>query len=177
LPYGKYALGAWIYTANFEDILEVVPNDPDDDEDDEPLMRDGNKGIYAFMEQQIIREKEDPDQGLALFIRLGWANPNFNDISVYTGGGLVYTGLIPTREQDQVGFAVAAVHVGNKFKQANYEAETPVKDEEVNLEFTYRIQVMPWFALQPNFQYVINPGLNPLLQDAWVIGSRWEFSF
>ena len=171
LPYGKYALGAWIYTSQFEDLTLTLP-DPTDEEEEIPLMHDGNKGIYALAEQRVFSEKEDDNQGLSVFIRLGWANPDFNDISLYTGGGLVYTGLIPSRNEDQIGVAVAAAHVGNKFKQAVLdEDEILVKDEEVNLELTYRSQILPWLAVQPNFQWVINPGFDPTLKDAWVFGT------
>ena len=35
-------------------------------------------------------------------------------------------------------------------------------------------QVPPWLAIQPDIQYVINPGTSKSVDDALVIGTRFE---
>ena len=53
------------------------------------------------------------------------------------------------------------------------------------LELTYHIQMAPWWTLQPDFQYVFDPGaniLNPLnptqtIKDAAVFGLRTTIAF
>lgn len=39
---------------------------------------------------------------------------------------------------------------------------------------TYKFPVAEWLTLQPNFQYVVNPGLDPNLKDALAAGLRFE---
>jgi len=169
IPYGKYAFGSWIYTANFDDQLWLDLNE-------EPIRHAGNLGFYFLAEQTLFQEKEDSEQGLAAFFRFGWAEPDFNDVEFYTGGGTVYTGLFPGRPRDQIGVAVGAAQVGEKFKLANRAEGIFVHDAEINIEATYLVEVFPWLAIQPNFQAIIHPGFNPLLQDAAVFGTRWIFT-
>jgi porin len=45
------------------------------------------------------------------------------------------------------------------------------------LEVTYRAQIKPWLALQPDVQYIINPNMDLNLKDAWVFGLRTEVNF
>ncbi|MDY6947997.1 MAG: carbohydrate porin, partial [Pseudomonadota bacterium] len=45
---------------------------------------------------------------------------------------------------------------------------------ESAIELTYRVQARSWLALQPDLQYIINPGTDPALEDAWVVGLRFE---
>jgi porin len=167
---GKIALGGWFYTAKFDDLAEV-------DEAGNPILRTGNHGIYGLAEQTVYREKDNPAQGLALFVRLGVADTSVNQFGFYTGGGFVYTGLIPGRDEDQVGFAIAAAHNGSRFKRAQRNIGRPVNHAEVALEFTYRVQILPWLAVQPDIQYVINPGTEPTVKNAFITGLRFEVSF
>ena len=167
--FGKYALGAWFYTAKFDDLLDV-------DENGDPVKRIDNMGIYVLAEQEVFRESSVPGQGLALFARFGIANGNINQFDFYLGYGFAYTGLIPGRDEDQIGFAVAHAYNGKKHKQLMEMQGTPADDAETNLEFTYRGQVTPWLGVQPNLQYVINPGTDPALNNAIVFGVRFEIS-
>jgi carbohydrate-selective porin OprB len=48
---------------------------------------------------------------------------------------------------------------------------------ETNIEFTYRARVTDWLALQPDAYWVINPGTDPGLKNALVIGLRFEIGF
>jgi porin len=53
---------------------------------------------------------------------------------------------------------------------------TPLQRRETTVEITYRAPVTDWLTLQPDLQYVRQPGFDPGLEDAWVIGLRLEFS-
>ena len=37
-------------------------------------------------------------------------------------------------------------------------------------ELTYSDNLTPWFTIQPDIQYIIDPDTNPALQNAW----SWE---
>jgi porin len=51
-----------------------------------------------------------------------------------------------------------------------------MKRAETVVELTYRLQVLPWLHLQPNLQYVINPGTSPTLDNALVFALRVEIT-
>ena len=61
----------------------------------------------------------------------------------------------------------------------------PIRSGEAVLEVTYKFQLAPWWQLQPDFQYVFNPGgglPNPnaparRLSDAAVFGLRTTITF
>ncbi len=163
----KLAGGYWFYTADFDDLLVT-------DAMGMPLRHDGNDGFYLLAEQKVFSKQADPDQGLSVFARYGRAEDEINQFDSYFGFGGSYTGLIPGRDEDQLGFAFAMAQNGDPFKQAQASAGSPVDDREIILELTYRAQVTPWLALQPDIQYVFNPGTDPTLSDSLVVGLRFE---
>jgi porin len=168
--YRKIGLGGWYYTADFEEI-------EDGDGDGELGKSHGNYGLYLLGEAAVYREPDAPEQGLSVFARVGFANSDFNPIGLYNGGGAVYTGAIPGRDEDQLGFGVAAAWAGSDFEDASAAEGTPVRDAEVALELTYRAQVTPWLSVQPDFQYIIDPGLSTEIENAVALGLRVEVTF
>jgi porin len=48
---------------------------------------------------------------------------------------------------------------------------------EMVIEFTYQAQITPWLTIQPDLQYVINPGGANDLNNALVVGGRAAFTF
>ncbi|MDQ6988157.1 MAG: carbohydrate porin [Mariprofundaceae bacterium] len=78
------------------------------------------------------------------FIQWGWVPQNRNEVTGYFGTGLHMHGLIPGRDEDDMGIAVA-------------RADTRTAAEST-IELTYRMTVAPWLALQSLFQWIINPG-------------------
>ncbi len=167
-PYGKFALGFWGYTAKADDLENV-------DGDGNPIRNLSNFGFYGLGEYQVYREAED--QGLGVFARIGYANPNIHQFNYYLGGGLHYTELFPSRDEDSIGLALAHVINGTKFKRVQEVAASPVERSESNIELTYRAQILPWLALQPDLQYIINPGMAPDVSNAIYLANRLEVNF
>ena len=62
---------------------------------------------------------------------------------------------------------------------------TPIRSSETFLEATYQIQFLHWWQIQPDLQYVINPGAgiaNPndptqRIKNELVIGLRTNITF
>ena len=167
----KLALGVWHFTARFDDVFAT-------DAAGDPLRKSGNQGIYMLGERTIYHEPGDPDQGLAVYGRLGFADSDVNQFSNYIGAGAVYTGLLPGRGEDQLGLALAIARNGGPFKDALRAGGGRVFDQEFNIELTYRAQVTPWLALQPDIQYILDPGAgaNGDLDNALVVGLRFELN-
>ena len=72
---------------------------------------------------------------------------------------------------------VAAAHNGGAFKRASGTAGIAPSDGEVAVEWTYRAVLTPWFAVQPDVQYVIHPGGIAPPENALVLGLRSELTF
>lgn len=168
-PTSKYSIGVWRYTSKSDDLLAVGS-------DGNPLQQT-NQGIYALLEQSLFHEKNDPEQGLTMFIRGGVTRNSVNIADRFISAGLNYKGLLPGRDEDQFGIAFAKAYAGSKHKQSMMDSGTPCEDSETAFELTYRAQITPWLAIQPDIQFIMNPGLDPNIKNTWVAGNRIEISF
>jgi len=168
---GRLTAGYWMYTAAFETVLNPDPQNPDEAR--------GNLGFYAFVESTLFRENQRDDQGLRAFVRWGLANDRFNLFGQYLGTGVVYKGLIPSRDSDHLGIAMAAAFTGTDSIRAAEQEGLDVDDHEISFELTYRAQITPWLYLHPDVQYVINPGigLRGAAGHATTVGLRFELLF
>lgn len=162
----KVALGVWDYTR------ESVSLDPDDGGE----RIESLPGAYLLGEWKATRESRDPSQGLTMAGRVGVADPRANRFVSYTGASAVYRGLLPGRPADEIGLGVAAAHNGDAFMEARRAEGIPVSRSETALELTYRIRGAGW-ALQPDLQWVIDPGTDPARKAALAVGIRAEIGF
>ena len=163
-PYrGKVAFGVWGYTAATSPFSSLPPR--------------RSRGAYLLAEWDVHREAADPEQGLAVFARVGVADARINRFGAYTGAGLVYTGLLPGRAADRAGLAVAVAHNGAPFERAQRRAGQPTDAAETNLEATYLARLTAHLALQADVQHVVNPDTNPARADALVAALRLQLTF
>jgi porin len=144
--------------------------------DEEVLHRDESLGVYALTEGELFSRDETSLTG---FLRVGVADSDMHQISRYIGAGLVWSApmLAAAEREEQLGIAVASITNGNPYLRAQAEQDAAFERHETAIELTYRIQALPWLALQPDLQYIINPGTDPALDDAWVVGLRFELSW
>jgi porin len=167
--YSKIAVGGWYYTSDFDDLFDC-------DEFGNPIRQKGNWGIYALGEKVLFSNEDNPAQALSAFMRVGIADKNINQIDTYLGAGMVYSGIFSKHYNDQIGFAAAAVHNSEKFREAKSAAGETQDKWEIALELSYRAQINKWFSMQPDFQYIINPGFDSSLKNALIMGARIEIS-
>lgn len=165
---GKIGIGYWFYTARFP----VIPAGSA-----RGISSTANRGFYFIGEYKIFSEGNDSEQGLTLFARIGAANSDINRFSSYTGGGIYYRGLIPGRDEDEFGLAVAGAHNGGPYKKFVQSMGERVNNAEWNIEMTYSLSPEPWLTLQPDVQYVINPGTNPSIKNALDFGINFSVNF
>jgi porin len=159
---GSIKLGVWHNTGDFNDLVEV-------DSAGDPIKRDGNLGGYLVVDKMLYREKDE--QGLGAFLQVGTNRQDVNTVQLYTGGGLNYRGLIPGRDEDQLGVAVANAVVNDDLVDAGGR-----EDHETTIELTYSAQMTENIRIQPDFQYVVNPGAVLGVTDAFVAGARFEMA-
>ncbi len=139
-----------------------------------PRKRD-DVGFYFNMDQLVLKENPDDDvdeQGLGFFFRYGYAHGDANLIEHFWSIGGQYQGLIPTRDDDVLGFGVAQGILSDDLRLTG---ETPHR--ETVLELYYRIALTPWLSISPDFQWILDPGGVLTTTDAFVAGLRVRADF
>ncbi len=138
-----------------------------------PFQRD-DVGFYTSCDQLVFKENGDDDdtQGIGVFLRYGFAHAEVNELEHFWSAGAQYKGLLPTRDEDVIGFGVAQGIVSRFVKRIG---ETPHR--ETALELYYNIQVAPWLNISPDFQVILDPGGRGDGKDAFVAGLRVQASF
>jgi porin len=128
----------------------------------------GRDGAYIQAGLELTHEADAPDQGLSGWVRAGQANPDVFAIKAYRGGGLVYTGLLPHRDADRLGVAIAIADMS-----AAWRAVTPVAyRREINIETSYQAVLCDGLMLQPDLQYIRHPGALDSQKDAFAVTLR-----
>ena len=158
-------LGVWRHNGRSSDLA-----------DPESQHRDESLGLYALAEGTLFQAGNHALNG---FIRLGFADAHVHQIARYQGAGLVWSGPLfaGSEREEQLGLAVGMITNGNTFRRVQAELGSNFERHETAIELTYRVRAMPWLALQPDVQYIINPGTDPALDNAWVVGLRFELSW
>jgi porin len=164
--FSKLALGGWRYAAHFDSIDEASSSG-------DPVRARGNQGFYLLAERPFWSQGNSSISG---FLRAGSAETRFNQLSDFVGTGIVMQGFSAARPDDALGFAIAHASNGHRFRQFAVRNGTPVERSETVLELTWRAPVTEWLTLQPSLQYVVNPGMDPQLGNAWALGLRFELS-
>ena len=166
----KLAVGTWLYTTELADVLQPSSGGP-------PQVRRGDPGAYLLADVDVFREEHLSPQGLSAFVQVGIADESVQAIGAYSGGGVSYVGLLPGRDADEAGFGIAAAYAGRPYRRVLQEQGIVAAGAEVTLEWTYRLVPLPWLALQPDVQWVIDPGAQRRAPDAVVLLLRTEITF
>ena len=151
---GDFHIGMWHHNGSFDFI------------DGSPGTLVGNHGLYMGFDQMIYKEScdVDNDQGLGIFGQYAWSPEDRHEVPAYVGGGLVYKGLLPRRDDDMFGLGIVTVFVSDQLQLP--------EDNESAIEMYYKIQLSPYTMLQPDFQYITNPSADA--RNAFVFGLRFE---
>ncbi len=160
---GRYKFGWWYHTAEFDDVRDTDPND-------NPLQHPDNYGIYFTAEQMLFPGRGK--KGLGAFFQVGRVPDDRNQVDFYIGGGIHYRGLIPSREDDTFGLAVAHASISEELRDVE-----EIDSHETSIEGTYRAKIFPWLDIQPGLQFIFNPGADPSLDNAVVSTFRVHISF
>ena len=154
--------GAWAYTAVFDAVNRV-------DAAGDPLRYQRGRGVYALVESPLI--KAGDDRGLSGWLRVGTADPVVERVAGYVGGGVVYTGLLKARAQDQAGISIN--HAMIVVPGVPFAPQTT----ETAIELTYRYVASDWLAVQPDAQVIGHPSGDRTIPTALVLGVRFSLTF
>ena len=158
-----------------------------------PMQISGDYAVYGIVDQLIYRKPETKDQGIGFFGRLTAAPDAQNEMSLYADVGLNFKGMVPYRDDDSFGIAVGLTRVSSAARGFDRDVALysgsyyPVRSSEAVLEITYSAQIVPGWTVQPDFQYIWNPGAgapNPndptggnTIKNAAVFGVRTTINF
>jgi porin len=130
-----------------------------------PQLHRGNYSIYALADQLVWVDPGEPDRTINLFGRaMGTPEVDRNLIDFGMNAGLVFHEPILHRDDDSLGIGMGYAHVSSraaaldKDTAINTGAFTPIRSGETYVEVTYQYAATPWLVLQPDVQYVFNPG-------------------
>lgn len=151
-PY-KLAVGVWYNTRTYQDLAGD--------------KRDRNLGEYLIGERRLLGDDEHLPK-VDAFFQLGYADTQSNPLDGYLGVGIDLTGLWATRPQDALGLGVASAHTSELFRRTTDTA----RSAETSVELTYSLTVNKYFNIQPDVQYIFNPGADASVDHALVVGIR-----
>jgi porin len=167
---GTYKLGA-IFHSRYQGALNANPGSID---------RSGY-GFYLSIGQAIwqkrVSDQKAKAPSLGLFTRLGYMPEDFGFVSRYVEGGFNYNGLFPGRNDDIFGVGVTHSGISRDASQRSVRVGGPGYTSETLIEVTYAAKVAAWLTLQPDFQYIVNPGATGQTRNAVVIGMRSTLTF
>lgn len=150
------------------------------------LDRRGNWAIYVVADQAVWRRPGSDDQGLNFFLRLGGAPSDRNLISFYADGGIGFRAPFAFRPDDVVTLGAAYGNISADAARADRLAgqPMPVRNYEAVIELSYTAAIVPGWSVQPDLQYLFNPGGNVenpngsgTIPNALVLGLRTTLAF
>lgn len=161
------AIGAWHYSAEFEHVTSAG--------DGALVRKRDNHGAYALVDADLWHADGGSPRRLRGFVRGGVANGDINPVDRYLGGGLVLEAPFARRGDDSIGIGFGWVHGADGERLALRAAGDAPSASERIVELTWRFQLSPHLALQPNLQHLAHPGF--LAGDwAWALGLRVELT-
>jgi len=189
-----YRLGVWFDTESFADLRF--------DQSGLSLANPASSGIaashrhdfsvYAVADQMLWVWDKDSNRNLSVFFRaMGTPQQDRNLIDFSLNAGLVLHQPLHYRNDDTFGIGLGLAHVSPQAAGLDRDIAaftgsfTPVRGSETFVEMTYQAQLTPWCQLQPDLQYVFNPGAglasstqpDQKLGDELVLGLRSNIQF
>ncbi len=134
-----------------------------------PSSFDNNYGFFTTIDQMLLVEQDDAEQGLGTFLQFSWAPPDRNQLDISYGGGLVYRGLLPGHDSDTLGLGFTLIDFSSAVSGATGQTN------ENAVELFYKARIREWMSIQPDMQYIARP--SGIGRDALVTGLRCEITF
>jgi porin len=152
---GNLKVGAWGDTGTFTRF--------------DGSQQQGTYGYYGILNQTIWQPAGEPDngRGLRTFLEYGGTQNDISAIDRHFGGGITWTGPFAARPNDIIGFSPQYAHISPQAGLSH--------SYEIALETFYQWQLTPWAFIQPDLQYIVNPG--GTYPNALVATVRLQISF
>jgi porin len=166
---GTYKFGFWYDSERFAD--QEIDNRglslASSDSTGTPRTYSGDYSFYGIADQMLWRDRSEPkgERTISFFARaMGTPEQNRNLIDFSMNAGFNFHEPILHRVDDTLGVEIGYAKVSSRAADldrdmaAFHKGYYPIRSGEVFVEATYQYQLTPWCQLQPDFQYVFNPG-------------------
>lgn len=138
----------------------------------------GAFGFYWHADQMVYQESPGSDQGLIFWTAFVLSpQENVAKLPFQWNAGTVYQGLLSGRDNDAAIFGLAYGQFSSDYSDAGLAYREDPASFELALEWGYRIQLNRFFYIQPDVQYIVQPGGTGSIPDALVIGAQIGVSF
>lgn len=149
---GTYKLGLFYHSAHYTNI-----------ESGDTLK--GNYGFYMIADQMLVPKTLSCENGLCAFLTFSLFPDDRNVLNMSASGGLCYHGPFKKRKDDNIGIAFAHADFSRNYTKLS--PDTLLKNETA-IELMYRCKINDKIMVQPEMQYIINPGAVILLKNSLV---------
>jgi porin len=116
-------------------------------------------------DQLVWVDPKESDRTINLFARaMGTPQGDRNLVTFSLNAGVTMHEPFLGRDDDTVGIGMGYARVSGTAAQLDQQtglfngSPYPVRGGETFIEITYQYQVTPWWQVQPDIQYVFNPG-------------------
>ena len=187
---GEYRAGYYYSNAKATDAYKDSNGQPAALTGEAYRSSSSKHGMWLGVQQQLTTRASDQSRGLSVFANATLHDKKTNAVDNYVQAGVVYKGVFDARPKDDIGFAMARVHVNPAYRknaQASNQARTlydfdnpdylPPQDTEYSAELYYGVHVTNWLTVRPNLQYIRHPGGVSQLDDALIGGLKIQSSF
>lgn len=166
---GILRLGAWQHLGRFEDqrFDDTHLSLASPLSSGRARMFRETSGIYGIIDQQIYRPQGgDANRGISVFGRIAGTPSDRNLVDFYLDGGIVFSGMLPSRPDDKFGASFLYGHMSDRARALDRDTiaftgvDQPLRDYELTFELNYQSQIVPGWTVQPLFQYIVHPGGN-----------------
>jgi porin len=155
---GEVKVGGWYDTGPRPNLRDETDN------------KGNNGGFYVGLQQMAFREGDaDSTEGLTPWAVVTYApKQSINTVPFFLGAGMVYQGLIPTRDDDRAAIG---------FYWGVLSRDIEDTSSEKILEVAYTAQLTPWFYVRPDAQFIFQPGGSGETSNAVVLGGEIGITF
>src|SRR5262249_10250826 len=145
----------------------------------------GSWGFYGLFDQVLIPlGPRESNRGLGVFGSAMFASdPGVQQMPFFFTAGVAARGIFDARPTDSCGLGVVYGHFSEDLQDAQRQAQQidptlGVQDYEMAIELTYRF----YFArrslfVQPDLQYIVQPGGTGRIDNALVLGCQVGINF
>jgi len=135
-------------------------------------------GFYWHADQMIWQESPGSDQGLTIWSAFVLSpQQNIAKLPFQANAGIIYKGLVPTRDEDFTIFGLVYGKFSRNYARTVDEAGGGYPQYEMVLEAAYRVNFTKFAYIQPDLQWVINPGGTGNIPNALVLGAQMGVTF
>lgn len=132
-------------------------------------------GFWIHADQMVYRLKPGNDLGLIIWAASGYyPQESISIIPFQVNSGLVYKGLIATRDDDREILGIIYGRFSRDYAENVRAVGAGDPRYELVLEGVHRFQLWKFAYLQPDLQFIVRPGGTEKIPNALVLGTQTE---